>query len=199
MEEETSTTPDTTANEQASEPIQTAEVTTDVDNQDTNKDTNKDDAESKAPAAKDDDKAKDVSKVTTDDSNDKDETNDNDADSDDDGLTDSELEALDSKVRSKLSKKNREAANLRERVKSETARADRAEVALALGLNADEASFLTGNTREELEEQGEKLLVMLGTKTRVTPTGLPKENGKVTQGNDHEPSLDEIGSRMFKR
>lgn len=122
-------------------------------------------------------------------------------DDEEDDLTDDEAGKLDSKVKAKLSKKNREAANLRDRLGKESLRADRAEVALAIGLDADAATLLAGDTREAIEESAEKLLVLLGHKERVTPAGLPKEkSGKQhVSAPDSEVSLDDIGARMFKR
>lgn len=109
---------------------------------------------------------------------------------------------LPAKFRAKLSKKNREAANLRSRLNEETARADRAEVAMAAGLPAEALKFLTGATREELEKNAEDLLVMLGTNGRVTPNSLPRETAMADgQSKGTVPGsveeLDSIGSRMY--
>lgn len=115
-------------------------------------------------------------------------------------LTDDELDHLDAKVKAKLSKTNREAVNLRSRLKSETARADRAEVAMAAGLPFEAVKFLTGNSREEMEANAEELLVMLGTTGRVTPPGLPVETGQAQPAHSApDTDLDGIGARMYSR
>lgn len=127
----------------------------------------------------------------------------------DDGLTEDELDALDSKVKRSLSKVRRENSNLRDRLKAETVRADRAEVALAAeGLPQDAIKFITGETREEMERSAEELLVLLGYSGTVTPPGLPVERGGNTyRGNNgvppsqagNETDLDKIGSRIYRR
>lgn len=148
---------------------------------------------------------------------DKDNQDTQDADADDsqeddtadDDLTEDELDALDAKVKRSLSKVRRENSNLRDRLKAETTRADRAEVALAAdGLPQDAIKFITGTTREEMERSAEELLVLLGYSGTVTPPGLPVERGGNTyRGNNgvppsqagHETDLDKIGSRIYRR
>lgn len=127
----------------------------------------------------------------------------------DDDLTEDELDALDAKVKRSLSKVRRENSNLRDRLKAETTRADRAEVALAAdGLPQDAIKFITGTTREEMERSAEELLVLLGYSGTVTPPGLPVERGGNTyRGNNgvppsqagNETDLDKIGSRIYRR
>lgn len=128
------------------------------------------------------------------------QSDDSQEESDDD--VDDVDDQLPAKFRAKLSKKNREAANLRSRLNEETARADRAEVAMAAGLPAEALKFLTGATREELEKNAEDLLVMLGTNGRVTPNSLPRETAMADgQSKGTVPGsveeLDSIGSRMY--
>lgn len=148
---------------------------------------------------------------------DKDTQDTQDADADDsqeddtadDDLTEDELDALDAKVKRSLSKVRRENSNLRDRLKAETTRADRAEVALAAdGLPQDAIKFITGTTREEMERSAEELLVLLGYSGTVTPPGLPVERGGNTyRGNNgvppsqagNETDLDKIGSRIYRR
>lgn len=148
---------------------------------------------------------------------DKDNQDTQDADADDsqeddtadDDLTEDELDALDAKVKRSLSKVRRENSNLRDRLKAETTRADRAEVALAAdGLPQDAIKFITGTTREEMERSAEELLVLLGYSGTVTPPGLPVERGGNTyRGNNgvppsqagNETDLDKIGSRIYRR
>lgn len=122
-----------------------------------------------------------------------------DTDEDDEDLPEDEQDRLDEKVRRRLSKTRREAANLRSRLKTETARADRAEVALAAGLPHDAMKFLTGNSREELETNAADLLAMLGYQGRVTPSGNPREVGVApgAQGGVRAPDLDSIGARIY--
>lgn len=122
-----------------------------------------------------------------------------DTDEDDEDLSEDEQDLLDEKVRRRLSKTRREAANLRSRLKTETARADRAEVALAAGLPHDAMKFLTGNSREELEANAADLLAMLGYQGRVTPSGNPREVGVMpgAQGGVEAPDLDSIGARIY--
>lgn len=145
------------------------------------------------------------------------DTQDQDADAEDsqeddtadDDLTEDELDALDSKVKRSLSKVRRENSNLRDRLKAEATRADRAEVALAAeGLPQDAIKFITGTTREEMERSAEELLVLLGYSGTVTPPGLPVERGGNTyRGNNgvppsssgNETDLDKIGSRIYRR
>lgn len=124
----------------------------------------------------------------------------------DDDLESEDLEALDAKVRRKVSKVNRENSNLRDRLataeqstREATQRADRAEAALAAGLPHSALKYLTGDTAEELEANAEELLVLLGYGHRVTPSSLPRQVGgsqdaAVSQVED----LDSIGSRIFK-
>lgn len=124
----------------------------------------------------------------------------------DDELASEDLEALDAKVRRKVSKVNRENSNLRDRLataeqstREATQRADRAEAALAAGLPHSALKYLTGDTAEELEANAEELLVLLGYGHRVTPSSLPRQVGgsqdaAVSQVED----LDSIGSRIFK-
>ena len=128
------------------------------------------------------------------------QSDDSQEESDDD--VDDVDDQLPAKFRAKLSKKNREAANLRSRLNEETARADRAEVAMASGLPAEALKFLTGATRDELEKNAEDLLVMLGTNGRVTPNSLPRETAMADgQSKGTVPGsveeLDSIGSRMY--
>lgn len=122
-----------------------------------------------------------------------------DTDEDDEVLPEDEQDRLDEKVRCRLSKTRREAANLRSRLKTETARADRAEVALAAGLPHDAMKFLTGNSREELETNAADLLAMLGYQGRVTPSGNPREVGVApgVRGAEKTPDLDSIGARIY--
>lgn len=129
------------------------------------------------------------------------EEEDTSGDDEEDSLSDKELENLDAKVRAKISKKNREAANLRSRLSEESSRADRAEVALAAGLNAAAMKFLHGKTREELEANAEELLVMLGGAGKVTPPGVPVEKGKpgVQPTTAVVDDLDSIGSRIYSK
>lgn len=128
------------------------------------------------------------------------DSEDNAPEDSEDGLSETELEALDAKVRSTISKKNREAANLRTRLAGETNRADKAEVALQAGLSAEAVKFLHGKDRAELESNAEALLLMLGNNGRVTPSGLPRET--TTTGNvapvETVEDLDSIGSRMYR-
>ena len=155
---------------------------------------------------KSEDKAED--KETTD-SNDGDKSEDND-----DGLDDDELDALDAKVRRRVSKVQRENVNLRTRLKdAEGARDkvqrenDRLTVALNAGLSGDMLKFLTGETTEELENNAADLLEVIGYNGRVTPSNGPVEYGSNPRRNNFDPAseaaaetnLDDIGARIYRR
>lgn len=130
---------------------------------------------------------------------------DGDGQEDQEDLTPEELEALDAKTRRNLSKVRRENANLRDRLSSETSRADRAEAALAAGLPISALKFLTGSTAEELENNAGELLAMMGQGGRTTPPGLPREGWAPVPATlaaeqlEPETDLDAIGSRMYNR
>lgn len=156
--------------------------------------------------AKSEDKAE--TKETTGD-NDGDKSEDND-----DGLDDDELDALDAKVRRRVSKVQRENVNLRTRLKdAEGARDkvqrenDRLTVALNAGLSGDMLKFLTGETTEELENNAADLLEVIGYNGRVTPSNGPVEYGSNPRRNNFDPAseaaaetnLDDIGARIYRR
>lgn len=145
------------------------------------------------------------------------ETTDNDGDKsedNDDGLDDDELDALDAKVRRRVSKVQRENVNLRTRLKdAEGARDkvqrenDRLTVALNAGLSGDMLKFLTGETTEELENNAADLLEVIGYNGRVTPSNGPVEYGSNPRRNNFDPAseaaaetnLDDIGARIYRR
>lgn len=132
---------------------------------------------------------------------DNEDSKDNEDNEDGEDISPEEMDALDAKVRKSLSKTRREAANLRDRLKGETVRADRAEIALASGLPHDAVKFLTGETREEMEDNAADLLAMLGYQDRATPSGLPREVGGSlpgTAGPAQPVDLDSIGARIYK-
>ena len=111
-------------------------------------------------------------------------------------------ERLEEEARRTIRKKNRENENLRGRLKAAEARADRMEIAINTGLPADAIKFLTGDTREEMEKAAEELLVMLGYQGRVTPPGVPQEQGgNPRRGGtpEQETDLNKIGARMYRR
>lgn len=125
-----------------------------------------------------------------------------DGDDTSDDTTDEEVERLEEKARRTIRKKNRENENLRGRLKAAEARADRMEIAINTGLPADAIKFLTGDTREEMEKAAEELLVMLGYQGRVTPPGVPQEQGgNPRRGGtpEQETDLNKIGARMYRR
>lgn len=125
-----------------------------------------------------------------------------DGDDTSDDTTDEEVERLEEKARRTIRKKNRENENLRGRLKAAEARADRMEIAINTGLSADAIKFLTGDTREEMEKAAEELLVMLGYQGRVTPPGVPQEQGgNPRRGGtpEQETDLNKIGARMYRR
>ena len=151
--------------------------------------------------------AKSEDKETTDNDSDKSEDND-------DGLDDDELDALDAKVRRRVSKVQRENVNLRTRLKdAEGARDkvqrenDRLTVALNAGLSGDMLKFLTGETTEELENNAADLLEVIGYNGRVTPSNGPVEYGSNPRRNNFDPAseaaaetnLDDIGARIYRR
>ncbi len=169
-----------------------------------------DKAETKETTGNDGDKSEDKAedKETTD-SNDGDKSEDND-----DGLDDDELDALDAKVRRRVSKVQRENVNLRTRLKdAEGARDkvqrenDRLTVALNAGLSGDMLKFLTGETTEELENNAADLLEVIGYNGRVTPSNGPVEYGSNPRRNNFDPAseaaaetnLDDIGARIYRR
>lgn len=113
----------------------------------------------------------------------------------------------------RLAKVRREAKNLRTRLQDSQAetkaanlRADRLEVAMAAGIPADAVEFLQGDSRGALESSAEKLLVMMGYSDRVTPPGVPVEQGgnprrgKFTSADAARSNadLDTIGARIYK-
>lgn len=133
---------------------------------------------------------------------------DTDSDDTDDDLTDDEADALDAKVKRNLSKVRRENSNLRDRLKGETSRADRLQVAMDAEIPASAVKFITGDSVEDMEKSAEDLLVLMGYTGGVTPPGLPVERG----GNSHrgnggvpdsqsanETDLAAIGSRMYRK
>lgn len=150
-------------------------------------------------------------------SEDKETTGDNDGDKsedNDDGLDDDELDALDAKVRRRVSKVQRENVNLRTRLKdAEGARDkvqrenDRLTVALNAGLSGDMLKFLTGETTEELENNAADLLEVIGYNGRVTPSNGPVEYSSNPRRNNFDPAseaaaetnLDDIGARIYRR
>lgn len=151
--------------------------------------------------------AKSEDKETTDNDGDKSEDND-------DSLDDDELDALDAKVRRRVSKVQRENVNLRTRLKdAEGARDkvqrenDRLTVALNAGLSGDMLKFLTGETTEELENNAADLLEVIGYNGRVTPSNGPVEYGSNPRRNNFDPAseaaaetnLDDIGARIYRR
>lgn len=185
-----------------------------------------DKAETKETTGNDGDKSEDKAKETTgnndgDKSEDKAETKETTGDNDgdksednDDGLDDDELDALDAKVRRRVSKVQRENVNLRTRLKdAEGARDkvqrenDRLTVALNAGLSGDMLKFLTGETTEELENNAADLLEVIGYNGRVTPSNGPVEYGSNPRRNNFDPAseaaaetnLDDIGARIYRR
>lgn len=167
-----------------------------------------DKAETKETTGNDGDKSEDKAKEITGD-NDGDKSEDND-----DGLDDDELDALDAKVRRRVSKVQRENVNLRTRLKdAEGARDkvqrenDRLTVALNAGLSGDMLKFLTGETTEELENNAADLLEVIGYNGRVTPSNGPVEYGSNPRRNNFDPAseaaaetnLDDIGARIYRR
>lgn len=185
-----------------------------------------DKAEIKETTGNDGDKSEDKAKETTgnndgDKSEDKAETKETTGDNDgdksednDDGLDDDELDALDAKVRRRVSKVQRENVNLRTRLKdAEGARDkvqrenDRLTVALNAGLSGDMLKFLTGETTEELENNAADLLEVIGYNGRVTPSNGPVEYGSNPRRNNFDPAseaaaetnLDDIGARIYRR
>ncbi len=142
---------------------------------------------------------------------------DDDAKSDaegDDELDDDELDALDAKVRRRVSKVQRENVNLRGRLKDAEGARDKVQrenerltVALNAGLDGDMLKFLTGDTVEELESNAADLLAVIGYNGRVTPSNGPVERGNnprrggvdPTNAAANETNLDNIGARIYKR
>ena len=137
-----------------------------------------------------------------------------DDDQQDDDLDDDELDALDAKVRRRVSKVQRENANLRTRLKdAEGAQEatkrenDRLTVALNAGLGGDMLKFLTGDTVEDMEKNAADLLAVIGYNGRVTPSNGPVERGNNPRRNNFDPTnaaaaetnLDNIGARIYKR
>ena len=167
-----------------------------------------------APAAGEANDTNDVPKddVPKDDDQ-KDDQKDDDQ-QDDDDLDDDELDALDAKVRRRVSKVQRENANLRARLKdaegaheSVKRENDRLTVALNAGLGGDMLKFLTGDTVEDMEKNAADLLAVIGYNGRVTPSNGPVERGNNPRRNNFDPTnaaaaetnLDNIGARIYKR
>ena len=170
-----------------------------------------------APAAGEANDTNDVPKDDQKDDVPKDDQKDDDQKDDDqkdDDLDDDELDALDAKVRRRVSKVQRENANLRTRLKDAegaheaTKREnDRLTVALNAGLGGDMLKFLTGDTVEDMEKNAADLLAVIGYNGRVTPSNGPVERGNNPRRNNFDPTnaaaaetnLDNIGARIYKR
>lgn len=168
-------------------------------------------------SAKDDDKPADDKPAepdTDDKSNDDKATEPDTDDTEGDELDADELEALDAKVRRRVSKVQRENVNLRSRLKdAEGAREkvqrenERLTVALKAGLDGSMLKFLTGDTVEELENNAADLLEVIGYNGRVTPSNGPIERGANPRRGGLDPAsavanetnLDTIGARIYKR
>lgn len=133
---------------------------------------------------------------------------------DKDELDDDELEALDAKVRRRVSKVQRENVNLRGRLKDAEGARDKVQrenerltVALNAGLGGDMLKFLTGESVEELEKNAADLLAVIGYNGRVTPSNGPVERGSnprrgevdPTSAAANETNLDNIGARIYRR
>lgn len=164
-------------------------------------------AETKAPEAPADN-AEDTD--TKDSAGTPEDTRDGDAE---DSAEDDPTDDLDPDADKRLAKVRREAKNLRVRLQDSQAetkaanlRADRLEVAMAAGIPADAVEFLQGDSREALESSAEKLLVMMGYSDRVTPPGVPVEQGgnplrgKFTSAGEARSNadLDTIGARIYQ-
>ena len=198
-----------------------ANDTNDVPKDDVPKDDQKDDApkddvpkdDQKDDAPKDDVPKDDQKDDAPKDDDQKDDQKDDDQ-QDDDDLDDDELDALDAKVRRRVSKVQRENANLRARLKDAegaheaTKREnDRLTVALNAGLGGDMLKFLTGDTVEDMEKNAADLLAVIGYNGRVTPSNGPVERGNNPRRNNFDPTnaaaaetnLDNIGARIYKR
>lgn len=133
---------------------------------------------------------------------------------DSDELDDDELDALDAKVRRRVSKVQRENVNLRSRLKDAEGTRDKVQrenerltVALNAGLDGDMLKFLTGDTVEELEKNAADLLAVIGYNGRVTPSNGPVERRSNPRRDKFDPAseaaaetdLDTIGARIYRR
>lgn len=139
---------------------------------------------------------------------------DNESAEENDELDEDELEALDAKVRRRVSKVQRENVNLRGRLKDAEGACDKVQrenerlaVALNAGLGGDMLKFLTGESVEELEKNAADLLAVIGYNGRVTPSNGPVERGSnprrgevdPTSAAANETNLDNIGARIYRR
>ena len=144
----------------------------------------------------------------------KDAKSESDSGESDDDLDDDELDALDAKVRRRVSKVQRENVNLRGRLKDAEGARDKVQrenerltVALNAGLGGDLLKFLTGDTVEELEKNAADLLAVIGYNGRVTPSNGPIERGNNPRRGEVDPAsaaanetnLDSIGARIYRR
>ena len=168
-------------------------------------------------SAKDDDKPADDKPAepgTDDKSNDDKPAEPDTDDTEGDELDADELEALDAKVRRRVSKVQRENVNLRGRLKDAEGARDKVQrenerltVAIKAGLDGSLLKFLTGDTVEELEENAADLLEVIGYNGRVTPSSGPIERGANPRRGGIDPAsaaanetnLDTIGARIYKR
>lgn len=119
-----------------------------------------------------------------------------DLESDESGKTgDSSVD--DAHWRQELKRKNTENQNLRARAKNAELKVMKFEAAVAAGLPPELAPRLQGSTVEELAEDAKNFLNFVGR--RGAPGGLPN-NGRSgeSSGDSGEPSLDEIGKRMYR-
>lgn len=122
------------------------------------------------------------------------------ADEDDDEDVAAES-AEDSALLKRLRRKNREAKGLRERATTAELKLAKYDVAVKVGLPLDLAARLQGSTAEELEADAEKLLELVGKKTRIP--GAPPVTGD-RQGDfrvtpETETDLSKIGARIYER
>lgn len=101
----------------------------------------------------------------------------------------------------KLRKKNRESKGLRERATTAELKLAKYDVAAQTGLPLDLAMRLQGSTAEELQQDAETLLGLVGKKNLV-PGGLPvtgDRQGDFEAKPENETDLGKIGARIYER
>lgn len=108
--------------------------------------------------------------------------------------------------RRRLSKANREAANLRERAKAAEAEVLRWRVGAQAGLDPTLIKRLQGDTEAEMLADAEELLELSGRGQRTTPPGVPAELTSGRRGPVDaaelaaaEADLTKIGARIYDR
>lgn len=104
------------------------------------------------------------------------------------------------KLVQKNRKINRENQKLRERALNAEHELEKLKAVIAVGLPADMAKRLHGNNAEELRQDAEELVSIVGKRRRI-PGALPDDgvHHKKIVNDDEETDLNKIGARIYER